>query len=147
MAFRASNIIPQRGYDNAKALALRLQNHASVWKSEVDGGTSADRLLQLLQSLSGYRDELNAIKAIPGIVAYAKDQEDDQAYDVAGEFNALKQLVEDAALWIRDNMPGYPNDLTVLQLNVQGERVWDTFTGAQLAGLSTDLQQIIDGVS
>ncbi len=147
MAFRASNTIPQRGYESARSLALRLQSQAETWKSEVDGGTSADRLLHLLNTLSSYRDELNAIKAIPGIVAYAKDQEDDQAYDVAAEFNALEQLVEDAALWIRDNMPGYPNDLTVLQLNAQGEKVWDTFTGAQLAGLSTDLQQIIDGVS
>ena len=89
MAFRASNQIPESGYRKAKALALNTQRSAQRFHDEFASGTDAYQLDACWDSLVNQIAKLEEVKAIDGIGQYAKDQEDDPAYDVATEFNAL----------------------------------------------------------
>ncbi len=136
MAFLASNITPQLGYVEAKNIANFLKNYCSSRSTQFQLDTNADVILVTFHDLRRRKDELISIRSIPGIAQYAKDQEDDPAYDVVVEFDALIAAVEAVMSSIKTTFPtdvdGY---LLEKQFNAQGTYDFQQFTGAQLATL------------
>lgn len=144
MAFRASNVLPEFGYRNARNQALSLKNYLQA-KSDLIGttGTDANDLLTILATMKQASADFNEIKLIGGIAAYAIEQEDDPLYDVVAEFNALITLIDTA---VSNLAAAFPRDasgyLLILQMTVSDEE-WRGFTPAQLASIKSDIDAII----
>lgn len=148
MTFRASNLLPQQGYNNARAIALDLKNYCtSKAASILANGDDAGDILGILAKIRQARDDFNSIKAIPGIAVYAVSQEDDLTYDVVTEFNTLVTLVETA---ITNLVAAFPRDvngyLLIATLPVD-TLSYRTFTSAQLSFLVTDLTNIANQIT
>jgi len=136
MAFLASNIIPEEGFNRAKKLALQVKNYLTVRESQFASDTNADVILATFNDLKRYRDEFLSYRDIPGIAQYAKDQENDQAYDVVTEFNSMITSVEDVMTSIYSSFPKDANGyLLEKQLLANGTYTYRVFTSAQLSTL------------
>jgi hypothetical protein len=148
MAFKATSIVPETGYRNAKNFAVSVRNYCESRSAQFQTDTNADVVLVTFHDLRRWHDELNAVKAIGGIAQYAKDQEDDQAYDVVAEFNALIAAVEAVMDNIRSTFPtdasGY---LLEKQWNAQGTYDFRQFTKAQLSTLRGLLDAVVSQVA
>ena len=146
MAFRASNQIPARGYEETKAEALRTRRTAEQYAATFAAGGNADQIYSLLRLLAQHRARLQEIAAIPGLADYARGQEADASYDVAAEFVAVIAAVESTNVWMQAAIPvssGYeqmysrPNGIDLIPR---------TFTSATLVPLVTRLQAIAAAV-
>ncbi len=148
MAFRATNILPERGYEKAKDHAANLRQFAQGKVVQLASGGNSTQILNILDSLIGYRLNLIDIQSIPGIAAYARTQEDDSTYDVVAEFTALIALIEAG---INDIVTTFPVDQSNFLLaeifNIDGTRSPRNFTSSQLSGLVTVLTSIAAGIS
>lgn len=147
MAFRASNQIPARGYEEAKAEALRTRRTAEQYAATFAAGGNADQIYSLLRLLAQHRARLQEIAAIPGLADYARAQESDAAYDVAAEFVAVIAAVESTITWMQAAIPvsaGYE------QMYTRAANGFDLvprlFTAAALSPLVTRLQAIAAAV-
>jgi hypothetical protein len=142
MAFRASNQIPARGYEEAKAEAFRTRRTAEQYVTTIAGGGNADQIYSLLRLLAQHRTRLQEVASIPGLADYARAQEADAGYDVAAEFNALVATVNATITWMQSAIPaagGYDQMYTRPDgINL----VPRSFTSAALAPLVTRLQAI-----
>ena len=148
MAFRASSLITSNGYASAKGLALRAKSAAEASAADFSSSTASDRVLQCYQSLRQIRDELVSVKSIPGIVAYAQDQEADATYDVAAEFTALIAALDSVFAEIESTFPttgaGY---LEERKLTAQGTYEYRTFSPGALSTLRGLLGNVASAVS
>ena len=148
MSFKATNIVPETGYRNAKNHAVSIKNYCESRSTQFQSDTNSDVVLATFHDLRRWNDELNAIKAIAGIAQYAKDQEDDQTYNVVAEFNALQAAV----VAVMDNIQStFPVDvdgyLLEKQWNAQGTYDFRQFTGAQLSTLRGLLDAVVAQVA
>jgi len=147
MGFKASNILPSKAYDDAKRIAVQVQSFASNRATSWAGGADASQILSAADNLKSFRDRLNDVKSTPGIAAYARDQEDDQAYDVAAEFSALLAAVDAAITQIVNDMPkdgsGY---ILVYQINADGSLAPRSFGAGGLSSVIAALNAIVAAV-
>lgn len=149
MAFRASNQIPPDGLVSAKHTALRVKSRLEGFITRsTSGEVAASLILNVLDELRGARLTLIAVRDIPTIGTYASEVEDDGTYDVTAEFNAMLTEIDAALAWIAASLPqdgsGY---LLVTTLNAQHEQESRTFPPAQLDGLRTALQGVVDSIT
>ncbi len=149
MTFKATNQIQSDGLTEAKRLAnAQVAFATEVSASMAAAAVSANRVIQVHRSFQRALDRWNAIKAIPGILQYARDQEDDQIYDVVVEFNAMIAAAE----VVRDRVElDVPTDgsgfLLLKQFDAGHDLTTRDFTTAQTAQLRTDLNSFIATVS
>ena len=92
--------------------------------------------------------QMAAWRQIPGIAQYAKDQEDDQAYDVAAETATLQSNMGDVVSWIDTQAAAVATPFTWDDTTDPEVARWapSTFTSGQLSQLVTRLQAIVDQV-
>lgn len=146
MPFRATNIVPARGYEEAKSEAGRVRNVALQSALQFMAGGNADQIYDLLRTLAYHRDRLQAIAAIPGIGAYAQAQEADAGYNVAGEFTALIATINSTITWMQGAIPAAGGYDQMYQRTDGINLVPRTFSAAALAPLVTRLQSIAAAV-
>ena len=147
MAFRASNLLPEKGYAEARQIAVNIKRSSNDYIAKLAGGTDADSILSALWFFVRNSNRLNELATIPGIGDYAKEQENDPTYDVAAEFTALVALIDDAEAWIRTALPVDGDDyLLIYELNTNS-LIARGFTAGQVAPLVTKLQAISDQIS
>lgn len=148
MAFRASNLIPENSFNRARSVALNLRQYCQN-KSDLiaASGMNGDDLLGILATLKQASADFANLKSTPGIAQYAKDQEDDQVYDVATEFNALESSVNAAVTNLATSFPVDGNGYLLLLKLSGSDNDWRMFTPAQLSALKADLDAIISSVS
>lgn len=147
MAFRASNIIPQTAYSEAKGLALKIKTVVQGWSTKfTSSGGNANEIYAVLEQLRSYKARLDTIKGAPGIAAYAISQESDANYDVVTEFNTLVAALNTAITWLEENIPVY-NGYDLMFQRVAGALVPRTFTAVSLSVLITRLDAIYNQVS
>jgi len=148
MAFKALNILPDKGYERAKQTATGLRRFCLNLSSDLASGGDSNQVLNVVDSLISFKDNLNAVKAIPGIAGYAQRQESDNAYDVAAEFSTLLALVDAGIGTVVTLFPTDTNGyLLAYKFNPDGTLVPRSFTGAQLSPIRTALGNIASGVS
>lgn len=148
MAFKASNLIPENAFNNARSVAINLKRYCEVKVSIIQtSGMNANDLLGVLSTLKQASIDLAALKVTPGIVQYAKDQENDQNYDVVAEFNALESLVNSSVTNLAMSFPVDGNGYLLLLKLLGSDKDWRTFTPIQLSSLQTDLNSIIAAVN
>jgi hypothetical protein len=151
MAFRATSQIKADGYSEAKRLALSMKNYAqSHHDALAAGNVSANAIIfNLLQEFKSAIEKWDSIAAIPGINAYAQDQEDDANYNIGAEFTAMVSAAEAVRDRIVAEMPkatqppGVAGRIAVHTLAADGSISVTSFTPAQTASLRTDLTAFI----
>ncbi len=147
MTFRASSTVPSTQYNHAKALAWDLKNFCIRAITETSGrDTTYPDLHSIYRKLRTSNDNFDTAKTVPNIGQYARDQEDDQAYDVATQFATMQAAMDDCLSWL-DGAIG-------LSVTLDPPEEWegtittsDTYTVAQTALLRTKLQAVADTIS
>lgn len=139
MAFRASNQIKSDGYAEAKRLAIALKSYCQdVKDASAAGPISGNLAIALHERLISDRARFVAIGAITGMAAYAQDQENDNAYDVVAEFNAMVAAIASVRDWLIANV----STSGWVTFSTSGVAT-KTFSSAQTAGLRTQLDSLI----
>ena len=148
MTFRATNIVPVDAYELARQNAAGVRRFSQNLSTQLAAGGNSEEVLAVVDSLVSFKNNLNESVGVPGIVAYAQDQEDDPAYDVAAEFIALIALIDLAITEVVTTIPKDGGGFLLIQtINADGTRVPRDFTGAQLTGITTRLDNIVAGIS
>lgn len=147
MAFKTA-FAASEAFFQAKNLARGLKQTAQNSIAAFANTTNRDQVLALAMNLREWRIALAAAAAVPGVVQFARDQYDDQAYDVAGSFTAMLAAVDDVITGIHAAFPvGAGGEVRERVLNADGSITMRTFTGAQLASLVTLLQTLDSSIS
>lgn len=144
MAFKATNYTLARGYDSLKAIAARLKKFAQQASTKMQAGdVDSNYLFAIVDELLADKAQMTEYSQLPGMAQYARDQEDDQTYDVVAEYNAMIAAINAAGIWIRDNFPKDVDDyLLERKFNLNVTTAPRIFTPAELTGLVT----LIDAV-
>jgi len=147
MAFKASNQLPEDAYRRAKSTAMDATRLAGEYSTLAASGFNSGSLLSLFHDMRRIRDQLTAVKTVPGIAAHAKAQEDDAAYDVGPEFNTLIAAVDAV---VQNILATFPTDGSGYLLDrklTDGEYTYRDFAPAQLTTLKGLLDAIVNAVS
>jgi hypothetical protein len=114
------------------------------------GPVGASVLLDYLDWLLDRRADLAAYQATPGLAAYAQDQVNNPALDIAAEYTAMVDAIDDLRVWMTTNFPQNSPGTAYLQAHTfdgAGRKVDRTFTTVQLATFRTNLQALLATIS
>lgn len=145
MAFKASSIILVTAYERIKTEAAAVKRRSERLRDQsAAGAISADLIIDWVHEQKNRKDAMAALAATPGLVAYAKNQEDDGTYDVVSEYNAMITGIDTVIEWVDSNFPqdgsGY---LLKDQMAVDGTITPRAFSTAATAGMRTELDALI----
>lgn len=147
MAFRTQST-PAQGLHTVKSQAIGIRNYSIAQRDLMAAqNISANALRQTMSTFKTFIELLTASAAIPGIVQYARDQENDQTYNVVTEF----QTMETAAIAVRNRIindvpKGPTGEVAVETWEADGAITVEAFTPAQTANLRTDLDTFIASI-
>lgn len=120
------------------------QRSINLNTASLAGPVSADVIIAYCENLANCRDTFARIAAVPGIVAYAREQVNDPALDVTAAFTAMVNAIDATRSWIVTNFPhDGGNYLLASQFDVNGRQVYRTFDTATLAGFRAQLAALI----
>ena len=106
MAFPASTVSAEQAWDTIRRGAVRLSGTVTALRNaSAAGDTEVPRYVQLHRLLVETIDEWDAVSSTPGLQAYARDQIDNQALDLAAEFTAMRNAAIALRDWIFTNLP------------------------------------------
>jgi hypothetical protein len=147
MAFRASNILPSKGYESAKSNAWRIKERCDYFISTANAGDVGYDFLRTVRSeLVAAQVVLSSAATVFGISDYAKIQEGDDTYDVALEFTAMLTTLAGAIAWIDSSVPTSVTAANPAQWDALDTMISTTFTSVQTAGFRVELQKVSDAV-
>lgn len=147
MAFRATNILPETGYDQAKKVATQVKRFSQNRSADLAAGGNSDQLLGTVDTMLIYKEQFATLTTIPGIGDYAKEQEDDPTYDVAAEFTAMLALIDSVISTVTAGFPVDGSDfLLAYTFNPDGSQLARTFTSGQTASVVTALNALDAGI-
>ena len=147
MAFRASSLIPETALKTAKGRALAIKVFAVAKSTELVTATKSVDILGIADSIANFVSELNTIKSTPGLAEYAKDQENDQSYDVVAEFNALVASLDAVISTVKSTFPVDSGGFLLSEtFNADGTRTPRTFTASQVATIKADLDTVVASI-
>jgi len=142
MTFKASNKVPSIAYQEAKNAALALKNFCQSQVAAMNANIDGREVIAIGTNMSVYKTRLNEAKATPGIAQFAKDQENDPAYDVVAEFNSMVAALDAAVVVI----VAVNTNLLIQGWSPTAAIQYNSFTPAQTANLKAALQTVADSV-
>ena len=122
---------------NVKETAVRARDAMAA------GPVSSILVLDLHADLKAGLDRLNALKATPGIGAYAQDQFSDPAYDIAAEFNGMTAAIAAVLTQIEGDFPADASGWLLERQFNAGQLQMRTFATAHTTDLRTALASLI----
>lgn len=129
MAFKASTISLQNGFERMLSIALQEKNYLNNWNSRLTSNITALDAVEWLSNLNRVLSEFDIIAALPGLQAYAQAQFGGATYDVASEYSTMRSSLVAVQQWLLTNIPS--NSITI----VNGVQVGASYTPAQTAPL------------
>lgn len=142
MAFKTASTASE-AFFRAKNLAFGVKQIAQSSIAQFASTTNRDQVLTLAMNLREWRAALAAAASVPGVAAFARNEYDDQIYDVAGSFTAMLSAIDSVINGIFTAFPvGAGGEVRERVLNADGSITMRTFTAAQLVGLVTLLQAL-----
>lgn len=150
MPYPASQLSLVRAFQSVNGIINQLVAKTTTLRSAaLAGPVSRSRLIDLGRLLVSGISTLNTTKALPGIVEYAQKQLDDQALDVAAEFNAMITAATSLKEWIYDNFPkdAGTGAWLYIEWNSSFQEVQQTFSSAQLVGFVTEADAFLATIS
>jgi hypothetical protein len=148
MAFKTAQTASE-AFSLAKNLASGVKATAQSSAAQFANTTNRDAVLGLATILRQHRVALATCSAVPGVLQYAKDQYDDQAYNIGAEFTAMLGAIDAVIAEIHTSFPvdNSGGELKEKVLNADGSITMRTFTAAQLANVRTLLQTLDGAIS
>jgi len=143
MTLLASALSVQRSYENALSTAIALRDRVTtVRDASVSAATPRVTVLGVQQSLGAAIGIWTAAAAVPGITQYARDQVDNQTYDVVAEINSVIAAATSFRDWINTNMvrntASQTSAVLLQSADINGVTTQLTFTSLQLADFRTE---------
>lgn len=135
MAFMAA-VTTQEAYTIVLRELRRAKATASARSAEISGGNvSARVLVNVMDAFVGHSAAISEAVSAPGIEQYARDQHNDQAYDVVAEANAARIAIDAVPAWLLTNLPTNSSGRPDLHVWAGSTLGWRTFTPAQTGPL------------
>lgn len=114
--------------------------------ANLSSDTNADKIIKIYQRMTIFDKALARAAAVSGIVAYTKDQFNDQNFNVVAEFSAIRILLQVVTTQIETDLPAVGSFLQTHSF-VAGEYTARTFTAAQTANLRLTLTNLSNAIS
>ncbi len=148
MAFRTDGLA--KAYQKAQNESIRVKQFATNARNAlVAGVVSANAVIQVMTNLKSSIEVWDSVSSLSGIAQYARDQEDDQTYNVVAEFSAMRTEAVAAVDWVFNNFPkdnASPFYIIKDILETDGSITVRQFTPAQTVGLQTALADLIAAI-
>ncbi len=143
MAFKTAQTASE-AFTQAKNLGRGVKSTAQNSVAQFASTTNRDQVLTLAMNLREWRIALAAASSVPGVLQYAKDQYDDQNYNIGSEFTAMLSAIDAVIAEIHAAFPvdNSGGEVKERVLNADGSITMRTFSAAQLANLRTLLQTL-----
>ena len=142
MAFRATNVVPDKAYTLVRGAAVQMKLNLESMRARLSSQNADYEYLRAIYSLlKNANAQFDSLKTTPGLAQYAKDAENDQAYDVAAEFAAMQAAIASALAWMDANVPTNVTAKAPADWG-EGTIISNEFTPAQTAGLRTQLAAV-----
>ena len=129
MAFIASTLPLQFGFERALSIALQEKNYLGQWNTKLVSNITALDALSWIANLNDALAQLDVVSALPGMQAYAQTQFGSGTYDVATEFSGMRAALVAIRDWLLANIPS--NSITI----TAGVQVGQSFAPAATAPL------------
>lgn len=129
MAFIASQVALQRGFEALQSVAMQQKTYLGIWNTKLNGNITALEGLEIVASINQATTLMDQYAALPGMAAYAQTQFGSPGYDVAAEYTAMRAALIAVRNWLTSNIPS--NAITI----TNGAQVGAVYTPAQTAGL------------
>lgn len=147
MAFPASNDSLAKTWQETQQLAATVKSMAAAVVVDLDSDVTSQYLLNIYASMARYKLTFQQYAAVPGLVAYVKDQLDDQNLDISAEYTAMINAVEALRAAIIDPFPKDGAGF-LLEKKVSAEGFsYRTFTPAQTASVKTAAQALVASIA
>ena len=123
---------------DATALSVKAETQGLRNRSAA-GAVERTAFLSLIRRIDGAIDIWDQTAALPGIIAFARDQKGDQGLDLSAEFSAMRAAAVDLQDWL---FAVFPKDVgtgawLVEEYSAEGIATALTFSTAQLSGFLT----------
>ena len=142
MAFKTDGL--SKAYSKAQNESIRVKQFAtSARNALIAGPVSANAVIQIMTNLKSSIEVWDSVSSLSGIAQYAKDQEDDQTYDVVAEFLAMETEAIAVRDWVITNFPAVGGFIQKDTLELDGSITVRQFTPAQTTGLQTALADLV----
>lgn len=130
-------------------LRVGKQEAQSVRAAAAAAPISAELILRMTTICADVDAELVAAAAVPGIVAYVRNQRDNQSLDVAAEFTGIRTALANVVSEVATLASAVTNGgfLSVINLQASGRYTWRTLSVAQTAGVRTQLDALIASIT
>ena len=147
MAFRVGGL--GAAYATVQNEARNLRRFAVTAQANLAAGNiSANAVISVLTHMTGSIAVFDLISAIPGLAAYAQNEENDGGYDVAAEFTAMRIEAIGTRDWILTNFPtAASGEIIKDTLQSDGSITVRQFTPAETAGLQSALGLLISTIN
>lgn len=149
MAFAATTVVTQQAFTEMRQLCVTskayLQNRRALL---VQATVLASVLLELVNHFRTMVLRLNELAATPGLAAYAKDQVDNQAYDIAAEYVVMRDSMIAARDGIAAALPKDGSGFLLYQtMAADGLISIRAFSAAQVASAVVMVDAVIANIS
>lgn len=131
MAFKASQVPLQRGFETALSVAHQQKGILASWYAQLAGNITGIDAMNMMANLNRVIPVFQDIASLPNIGPYVQDQFGDANYNVAAEFSAMVNALVAMRNWLQTNIPS--NAVSI----VNGQLTGATYTPAQTAALRT----------
>ena len=138
---------PTHAYEALKVQARQVLLLANNCVATFSATTDVDRILGFYYGFIFHRDEMNTLRQIPGVVQHAKDEENDQTYDVVVEYNAMSAAIDAFTTEVATTLPDDASNYILGWKLGATEKDPRTFTSGALSTLSTLAQAIADSIT
>ena len=134
---------PSKAYEDIMSDLASIKGYCEEAVTRYSSTTSTKDILTTQEYLIAKRDVLAQRASTRGIAAYARAQEDNPAYDIAGEWVVLRTALQSAIDFVEANFPR----TTFLTFDpVTDKPTYQTIPPGQLGGLRTALNSIIASI-
>ncbi len=149
MALPVREYVLDTGLQAALGKAKAIRSVVQTAKTAIDAGpsTSADQIMNLMNGIKTSRDIFTQVAALPGLLAYARNEYADATLDMPAELTAVATACDNCLSWIATNFPKDANGWLLKDKIVNGVIEPRTFTPAALSGFSTQLGSLLAAFS
>ncbi len=144
-----SKLSAVRAYPSSKQLFRQIRLNAQTNKDRwAASGANLEQLNLYIDDLNAHKEILLENEAAPDVQQFAKDQENDQAYDFLTESAAVRGFMDAIIAVITGAAPTSGGFVQDYSYNPDGSRDHRVFTAGQLigAGLGTALDNLITSI-
>jgi hypothetical protein len=135
-------------WTQARQIAAGIKDTAtSLRTGSAAGPVGSSQILRMAVYLQEQRIRLLAIRNMPGIGQYVKDQMNNQAMDIATDFNTMITAMDDVINWIVNNFPQSGGFLAAQTIAANGSIVDRQFSTAQTAGIRPPLDALMASIN